>query len=143
MRTKNSLTLQAVKRSLFAAVLAVLVFTLSHAQSGAVTFYGPLSRVITPNGDGINDLLFFCFENPQGSAIDGKIYTLLGTQVASIGPQRNKGAGAGVGCPASIIQAQFATWDGTADNVRVRSGLYVYRIKTETQVFTGTLLVVR
>lgn len=143
MSMKNSRAMRAVKRSFFAAILGVLGLALSHAQSGAVTFYGPLSRVITPNGDGINDFVFFCFENPQGSGIDGKIYTLLGTQVASIGPQRNRTAGAGAGCPGSIIQAQFATWDGTADNVRVRSGLYVYRIKTETQVFTGTLLVVR
>jgi len=140
---KKGGAVMAAKRLILAAGLAVLGLALSHAQSGAVTFYGPLSRVITPNGDGINDLAFFCFENPQGSAIDGKIYTLLGTEVASMSPQRNRTAGAGVGCPASIIQAQYTTWAGTADNVRVRNGMYVYRIKTESQVFTGTLLVVR
>lgn len=135
--------MKAARSAVCAAGLAVLGFALSHAQGGLVTFYGPLSRVITPNGDGINDLAFFCFENPQNSDINGKIYTLLGTEVASTGPRRDRTAAAGAGCPASIIQAQFVTWGGTADNVRVRNGLYVYRFTTEDQVFTGTLLVVR
>jgi hypothetical protein len=135
--------LRAARSAAIAAGFAALVLTLSHAQSGLVRFYGPLSRVITPNGDGINDVVFFCFENPSGSEISGKIYTLVGTEVAAIGPRHDRTAAAGAGCPASIIQAQYATWDGTADNVRVRSGLYVYRITSEDQVFTGTLLVVR
>ena len=135
--------IRATKSVIFAMALAVLGFALSHAQSVLVRFYGPLSRVITPNGDGINDLAFFCFENPQDSGISGKIYSLLGTEVASIGPKRKRAIGAGEGCPASVILAQYATWDGTADNVRVRNGIYVYRIASENQVFTGTLLVVR
>ncbi|MBI2787720.1 MAG: hypothetical protein HYX59_03460 [Elusimicrobia bacterium] len=135
--------LKAAKRAALAAGLAVLGLALSYAQAGRVRFYGPLSRVITPNGDGINDIAFFCFENPQGSEISGKIYTLIGTEVAAIGPRRDRTAAAGGGCPASVIQAQYATWNGTADNVRVRSGVYVYRITSEDQVFTGTLLVVR
>ncbi len=127
----------------FAAGLALLGFALSHAQSGLVTFYGPLSRIVTPNGDGLNDLIFFCFENPQDSDISGKIYTVLGTEVASIGPRANRTGIAGVGCPASIIRAQYATWNGMADNERIRSGVYVYRIKSEDQVFSGTVIVVR
>jgi hypothetical protein len=139
----NKYGIKSARIAVIAAGLAVLGFALSHAQSGRVRFYGPLSRVITPNGDLVNDLAFFCFENPQGSDISGKIYTMLGTEVAAIGPRRDRTGVAGVGCPASIIQAQYATWDGTADNVRVRSGVYVYRITSEDQVFTGTLLVVR
>ncbi|MBI5246490.1 MAG: hypothetical protein HY923_04865 [Elusimicrobia bacterium] len=128
----------------FAAfAFALFGLALSRAQSGSIQFYGPLSRVITPNGDGINDRVFFCFENPSDSGISGKIYTLLGTEVASIGARTDRTGVAGVACPASVIRAQFATWDGTADNVRVRSGLYVYRITSEDQVFSGTLLVVR
>lgn len=114
-----------------------------HAQTAQVQFYGLLSRVITPNGDGINDLAFFCFENPQDSEISGKIYTLLGAEVAPIGSRRDRTALAGAGCPASIIRAQYMTWDGMADNARVRSGLYVYRLTAEDQVFSGTLLIVR
>lgn len=128
---------------IFAAGLALLSLAFAHAQTGLVTFYGPLSRVITPNGDGINDFIFFCFENPQDSDISGKIYTVLGTEVASIGPRNNRTGAAVVGCPASIIRAQYSTWNGLADNTRVGSGVYVYRIKSEDQVFAGTVIVVR
>jgi hypothetical protein len=126
-----------------AGLLALLGLGFSRAQSGGVVFYGPLSRVITPNGDGINDRAFFCFENPQVSDISGKIYTLLGSEVASVSAAVNRTPAIGAACPASIIQAQFTTWDGTSGGVRVRSGLYVYRITVEDQVFSGTLLVVR
>ncbi len=132
-----------MRKIILAAGLTALGLALSHAQSGLVRFYGPLARVITPNGDGINDRAFFCFENPQDSDISGKIYTMLGTEVASIGPRRDRTLMAGSACPASVIRAQYATWDGTADNVRVRSGVYVYRITSEEQVFAGTLLVIR
>ena len=143
MRMRKNGGVRAVKRAALTAALAVFGFVLSHAQIERVRFYGPLSRVITPNGDGVNDLAFFCFENPQNSDISGKIYSLLGTEVALIGPRRDRTGAAGAGCPASIIQAQYTTWGGTANNARVRNGLYVYRILSEDQVFTGTLLVVR
>lgn len=135
--------MRMMKCAVFAVGLAMLGLRLSQAQSDSVRFYGPLSRVITPNGDGINDLAFFCFENPQDSEISGKIYTILGTEVSPIGPRRARTNSAGAGCPASIIQAQYVTWGGTADSVRVASGLYVYRINVEQKVFSGTILVVR
>ena len=128
---------------LAAAALASLGLGLVHAQGVSLRFHGPLSRVITPNGDGINDRVFFCFENPQDSDINGKIYTLYGAEVASIGARAERSATAGAGCPAAVIRAQFMTWDGSAGNARVRSGIYVYRLSSEEQVFAGTLLVVR
>ncbi len=133
------------KATLFVLAAAAALFGLArvHAQTNQVQFYGPLSRVITPNGDGINDFAFFCFENPQDSEISGKIYTLLGAEVAPIGSRRDRTPLAGAACPASIIRAQYMTWDGMADNTRVRSGLYVYRLTSEDQVFSGTLLIVR
>lgn len=130
-------------RFLLLAAAALIGLASARAQSSGVVFYGPLSRVITPNGDHINDQAFFCFENPQRSEISGKIFSLLGAQVASVGVQNDRTALAGSSCPASIIQAQYMTWDGRADGVPVRSGLYVYRLIVEDQVFSGTLLVVR
>lgn len=131
------------KKILLLAAAALMGLAHARAQTSGVNFYGPLSRVITPNGDHINDLAFFCFENPQRSEISGKIYTLLGSEVASVGAQQDRTAGAGAGCPASIIQAQYMTWDGRADGVRVRSGIYVYRLIVEDRVFSGTLLIAR
>lgn len=143
MRMTKKDAFRAVKIGALAAGLAVFGFALSYAQSERVRFNGLLSRVITPNGDGVNDFIFFCFENPQDSDISGKIYSLLGTEVAAIGPRRDRSGALGAGCPALSLKPQFATWAGTADNGRVRNGMYVYRITAENQVFTGTLLVVR
>ena len=105
-------------------------------------YYGPLSRVITPNGDGINDLAFFCFENPQDTEIGGKVYGLLGGEIGLLGPRRDRTGAAGSGCPASVVRAQFVTWDANSGD-RIRSGVYIYRITAAEQVFTGTVLVVR
>ena len=145
MKTKkrNRPAVRAVSGILLAAATALFCFVRAHAQVEAVRYYGMLSRVITPNGDHINDQAFFCFENPQRSEITGKIYTLFGSEVANIGSAQDRTAGAGAGCPASVIQAQYLSWDGRADNVRVRSGIYFYRILVEDQVFTGTFLIAR
>lgn len=132
-----------MRKAACVGALALFGFALARAQSGAVVFYGPVARVITPNGDGVNDVAFFCFENPNDSGIEGRIYSPLGTEVASMSVRRDRTPTLGAACPASVIRAQFTTWDGTAGGVRVRSGLYVYRISSEEQVFTGTLLVVR
>ncbi len=110
--------------------------------SGGFRFFGPISRIITPNGDGFNDVAILCVDNPSGSGVDAKIYTLLGANVASMsGP-----VPAPAGCsqqaqlPGSL---QALTWDGRAGGGLVHSGVYVYEVKAEGQAFTGTLLVVR
>lgn len=127
-----------------AAALALFGVGAALAQSSAVVFYGPLARVITPNNDGINDRAFFCFENPQESEITGKIYTVAGAEVGSMGRKTDRvGGGAGSACPPSVIKAQFVSWDGTANGSRIGNGIYVYRIEVEKEIFSGTLLVVR
>jgi hypothetical protein len=143
MRRKIKAGLTAAKIAVLATGLGALSLTLSYAQSGEVIFYGPLSRVITPNGDGINDFIFFCFENPSDADINGKIYNLFGNEVATIASRRDRTGMAGSGCPASVIRAQYSTWNGTSTSTRVRSGVYVYRIASEDKVFSGTVFVSR
>lgn len=132
----------SLKSAALAAGLALFGIGAALAQSSLVVFYGPLARVITPNGDGVNDKAFFCFENPQDSEITGKIFTLAGSQVGSMSRRTDRVPNA-LSCPASIVKAQFVTWDGTGNGSRVDSGIYVYRIEVEKETFTGTLLVVR
>lgn len=124
-----------------AAALALGGFLteLSAQTPGGFRFFGPLSRVITPNGDQRNDLAFFCFDNPADSDVIGKVYTLLGAEVASMSPRASTGSSA---CPGGFIP-QLVTWDGRAAGGVVRSGVYVYRITSEGRSYTGTLLVVR
>jgi hypothetical protein len=135
-----------MKGKLITAALAVLGALLGataiFAQTGEVRYFGTLSKVVTPNGDQKNDLAFFCFDNPSDSAMTGRIYTLLGTEVASTGPKTNRSATEGAGCPSTTF-ARFVTWDGRSQGVAVRSGVYIYRIEVENRVFSGTLLVVR
>lgn len=87
------------------------------------------SRVITPNGDGRNDLAIFIFDNPKDSAYSGKIFDISGAFVADMteGPSVKKSL----------------QWDGKAGGRPVASGAYVYQIKAEGKTFNGTLLVIR
>jgi hypothetical protein len=130
-------------RTTVAAVLAGAILLLGAvrlmAQTGPSRFFGPLSRVITPNGDRKNDIAFFCFDNPSSNGIVGRIYTMLGTEVAATGPRTAAGASA---CPTGFNR-EFVTWDGKSNGSPVRSGVYVYRLEIEGKIHTGTVLVVR
>jgi len=130
-----------MKIAMLGAALAGCLAAGLHAQTGGFRFYGPLARVITPNGDNRNDVAFFCFENPSDSEVSGRIYTLLGTEVAAT---TSRQLSAGSACPqgASPV-SQRVTWDGLSNGSRARSGVYVYRIEAEGRVFAGTVLVVR
>lgn len=130
------------KKLIMAALAATLLPLLQtvQAQTGGFRFFGPLGRVITPNGDQKNDFAFFCFDNFSDSGVSGKIYTVLGSEVASMTHVR----AALPGCAANGgTLPQHASWDGTAQGVRVRSGVYVYRIEAEGKSYAGTLVVVR
>ncbi|HAM34448.1 MAG TPA: hypothetical protein DEB40_13730 [Elusimicrobia bacterium] len=130
-----------------AAMLVLGMAALALAQSGGFHFFGPLSRVLTPNSDGVNDYAIFCFDNPSDSEVSGKVYSLLGSLVAELGPRSGVaspppgGAGA-VACPGGFAP-QYSFWDGKADGRAVSSGVYLYRIEAEGLSFKGTLLVVR
>lgn len=130
---------KTIVTALAAGLLALLGAARIHAQSGGFRFFGPLSRVVTPNGDGLNDRMFFCFDNFSDSGVSGRIYTLLGAEVASAGPRTSS---VGTACAGGALP-QLISWDGTANGSRVRSGVYVYRIEAEGKIFSGTFLVVR
>jgi hypothetical protein len=130
---------------LAAAILAVALLAVGvFAQTSSFHFYGPLSRIMTPNGDHNNDMAIFCFENPADSDASGKIYSLLGSEVASLGPRMTPAL---AGCPAGVFAPgqsnQSLAWDGRSNGSTVRSGIYIYRITAELKVYSGTLIVVR
>lgn len=125
--------------AVLAGLLALFGAARSLAQAGDARFFGPLARMITPNGDRKNDIAFFCFDNPAQNGITGRIYTLLGTEVASV---TGRASAAGSACPGGF-NPEFVTWDGKSQGATVRSGLYVYRLEAEGKVYSGTILVVR
>lgn len=129
--------------TLTAALLAVALLAVGvFAQSAGFRWFGPIARILTPNGDGKNDMSVICFDNPADSDVSGKIYSLLGAEVASFGPRQTTLPN---GCPAAATAApvQFMTWDGRSNGSVVRSGIYVYRVTAEQKVYSGTLIVVR
>jgi hypothetical protein len=131
-----------IAAALIAMLLAVAVF----AQSASFRFFGPLSRVITPNGSSSknNGTAFFCFDNPADSGVSGNIFTLLGSAVATLGPVNTNSPMSGASCQAGVLNTgQNLTWDGRSNGTVVRSGIYVYRITAEQKSYTGTIIVVR
>ncbi|MCX5789198.1 MAG: fibronectin type III domain-containing protein [Elusimicrobia bacterium] len=90
------------------------------------------NKFITPNGDGLNDTAVFVFDNPFDSAISGKIFDLRGGFVADMSAGPINGAGTG-----------SLQWDGKSNGRVVSGGAYVYQIRAEDKVFSGTLVVVR
>ncbi|HXT00707.1 MAG TPA: hypothetical protein VN915_08545 [Elusimicrobiota bacterium] len=129
---------------MIAALLAVAAF----AQGASFRFFGPLSRIITPNGDAgkNNGTAIFCFDNPAGSGVSGNIFSLLGSAVATMGPETANPAGSA--CPAGSpgplgANGEYMTWDGRSNGAVVHSGIYVYRVTAEQKSYTGTIIVVR
>ncbi len=87
MNTKKTMDMWTTAAA--ALVVIALLAVAAFAQSGAsFRFFGPLSRVITPNGDSSknNGTAIFCFDNPAGSGVSGSVYSLLGSAVATMGP---------------------------------------------------------
>ncbi len=131
-------TKKMIMAALSAGLVALLGAAQIHAQSGGFAFFGPLGRVITPNGDNINDRAFFCFDNFSDSGVSGKIYTIHGAEVASMTHVRAPNGGCTLG-----TLPQYVSWDGRSSAGTVRGGMYVYRIEAEGKTYAGTLLVVR
>lgn len=90
-------------------------------------------RTITPNGDGINDIVFFLFENPTDAPVKGTIYDLKSAKVAAAKK-------------IDIIEGNntVLSWDGKDDSgAVVTGGVYLYKIEIGDKTFTGTVAVAR
>jgi len=90
------------------------------------------SRVLTPNGDGKNDVVIFTFDNPNNAPVEGKIYDMRGAYVATMIPGTARG-----------LTADQLVWDGMMNGRPVTSGVYVYQVEAEGKMFNGTLVVAR
>lgn len=90
-------------------------------------------QIFSPNGDGINDVIYFMIENPKQSSVSGKILDMGGAEVGILRP-------AGAGAPT----ADTLTWDGKDSSGHlVPPGVYIYKITGEGKTITGSLVVAR
>lgn len=87
------------------------------------------ARVITPNDDGLNDVLIFTYDpGPNNIQPTGQIYDTRGALVAEM---------------AGGLVPNTLTWDGKMNGRPVTSGVYVYQIKGDGKTFSGTVVVAR
>lgn len=90
---------------------------------------GVVPRVFTPNNDGVNDLVFFQFDNPKDSGVSAKIFDTWGAFVAELRPGP---------------RLDTLIWDGRDFNGSLTpGGVYVYQIESEGKVYNGTVVVAR
>ncbi|MBK8575544.1 MAG: gliding motility-associated C-terminal domain-containing protein [Elusimicrobia bacterium] len=90
-------------------------------------------QIFSPNGDGINDLIYFVIQNPKQSSVSGRIIDMGGAEVGVLRP-------AGSGAPTE----DTLTWDGRdSSGQSVPPGVYIYQIKGEGKTITGTMVIAR
>ncbi len=97
---------------------------------GGVTLTEVVPRIVTPNGDLLNDVIFFKFDNTlSGLPIETSILDIHGARVADMDMNSNETS---------------LTWNGKDDTGRnVPSGVYIYSIKIGKNQATGTVVVAR
>ncbi len=86
-------------------------------------------RVVTPNGDGLNDHIIFSYDpGPRNVQARGRIYDMTGAFVADMTPGL---------VPNTVV------WDGRMNGRAASSGVYVYKIEGDGKTYTGTVVVAR
>lgn len=89
-------------------------------------------RIFTPNGDGINDAVYFYLENPRLSGVEGWIIDMSGADINRLTP-------AGAASAHNVFM-----WDGRdASGQTVPAGVYIYKIQGEGKTFTGSVVVAK
>ena len=97
---------------------------------GGVVLTEVAPRIVTPNGDMLNDVIFFRFDSAlSGLPVETAILDLHGAKVAEMTLDTNETA---------------LLWNGKGDsNQNVPTGIYVYSIKLGKNLATGTVVVAR
>ncbi len=97
---------------------------------GGITLLEITPRIITPNGDAMNDAAFFRFDSTlTGIPLDANIFDITGAKISGI----------------SLDSSETALrWDGKDDGGHaVPSGIYIYCITIGQKNATGTVVVAR
>jgi hypothetical protein len=93
-------------------------------------------RLFSPNGDGINDVVYFDVVNPSLATVEGRVYDASGSEVGDLKP-----------VPLAAVPpltADALMWDGKDRNGNtVPAGVYIYRISGGGQKISGTVVVAK
>lgn len=102
----------------------------------------PANRLVTPNGDNRNDTFVFRCYNPSDLAVEGKIYSMGGAEVAAMRlKQRSNFLSPSVA--ASPVGYYYdLEWDPNSGG-RKPGGVYMYQVRMGNSVYKGTITVIR
>lgn len=98
-----------------------------------------LNRLVTPNGDGRNDSFIFRCYNPRDSRVEAGIYDLSGRRVAAMRLKRRSDAPGNASASGIYYDLE---WDPNSGGHKP-GGVYVYQVSLETNVYKGTVTVIR
>lgn len=102
------------------------------AQSlGGITLNEVRPRIVTPNGDSRNDIIFFDFDTSlAGLPLDTSVVDIHGAKIADL--------------TLDATDDSLLTWNGKDTGGRdVPAGIYIYSIKIGSRLATGTVVVAR
>ncbi len=119
-----------MKRLLMIAVLLLQASGLwALASLGSITLTEVKCRILTPNGDGLNDKARFELDNPEQLPVTGTIFDLSGARVGTI----QQG-----------LTPDVVLWDGKSeDGQTVAGGVYIYQLEFHGKFATGMVTVAR
>ena len=111
-------------------VLARPVVGAKSQSIGGITMTEVAPRIVTPNGDAMNDKIFFRFDTSvTGIPIETSVFNVNGAKIASL---------------IADATGDFMTWDGRDENGNtVPAGIYIYSIQIGKNFATGTVVVAR
>ena len=97
---------------------------------GTVTLTEVAPRVVTPNGDMLNDVIFFKFDDTvSGLPLESEVYDVQGAKVSDMTLNSNETA---------------LLWNGKDSSGKtVPSGIYIYSITLGGKRATGTVVVAK
>jgi hypothetical protein len=95
-----------------------------------ITLTNVAPKIITPNGDGFNDAVYFYFDTSVvGLPLDSNVYDLSGANISSLKID---------------LDGAALSWNGrTSAGESVPSGIYIYMIKLGKKTISGTVVVAK
>jgi hypothetical protein len=131
---KKRLIIKRLLAGLLAGGLLVLVQQSQGATSqslGGINLTDVTPRIVTPNGDALNDVIFFRFDDVlSGLPLESAVFDVHGAKIA--------------GLRLNPSNDTWLTWDGRDENGNIMpAGIYVYMIEIGKNRATGTVVVAR
>ncbi len=131
-------------KSLQRAFTLLAALTLAPAaafcSSSALGLSAPMNRLVTPNGDRLNDTFIFRCHNPRDAQVEGKIYDFSGREVGKLTLKRRDNGDPSVRVDSGAYYD--LEWDPNAGG-KAPGGVYIYQVLVETKVYKGTVIVIR